>query len=73
MGNCCTNYGDQMYDYVNSPILHPYQEHHLKLWQLDKYDQFFKTVAHPFLDLDIQEFIIDLRMLLNRIDEEKKA
>jgi len=47
--------------------------HHLPHWKLDKYDQFYKTVAYPFLDIPIEDFIDDLRILLHRVDDENKA
>jgi hypothetical protein len=73
MGNCCSGTTSLVNEYVNKGTVHNYQRHHVSFNQLDKYDQFYKTVAHPFLDIPIEEFIDDLRDLLHKIDDEKKA
>jgi hypothetical protein len=63
MGNCCGTTGDYVFDAFYSKQILPYQEHHLHSWQLDKYDQFYKCVGQPFLNIDFRDFVEDLRKL----------
>lgn len=60
-----------MHEYVlGSTYLQPYQLKKKKMWNLNKYDQFFRIVGEPFIWMHLEIFMADLNELILKLEIE---
>ena len=76
MGNQCDNCStcnDQIYDVMTGDgHLQTYQKHAIKNKTLSRYDQFYRIVGIPFIEMNVETFFGDLDLLENYYHKVKK-
>ena len=69
MGNeckACNDCSDQCYDMVIAEEkVETYQKTNIKYNKLDRYDQFYRTVGIPFIEMNIADFVDEQQQLID--------
>ena len=62
--NSCT---DQVYDFILSDShLEKFQNQKIKLSQLNRYDQFYRMIGFPFIEMEIEDYFAMLETIVSK-------